>query len=1599
MKRIYIIGLLSLLCQMSTYSKEITKEYQISIDTSRYCIVTDSSGLSLIKGPDFYLDDSISPCLPYIQKKILLPYNTEVRSYSLIYNNSVVWKDNIDLRSNPMPIPTDLVASSKKIAHRAIYSKAIIYPTKNILYDCVVKKGFVIANIYVTPFVYDATTKRISIASSMSIQLNLAEKPSVSSAKIDNTIKNKIKETVINPQEVNSYSLSNDIQLKSVTLETETGTDKEYLIITNNALKSTFQKLVQWKIRKGVSAEVVTVEDIYSTVSGSTPQMKIKQYLADAWGTKQKLKWVLLGGDDAIVPAQGCYVNYFFQYSNAPTDLFYACLQGRLDWNANGNTLIGEFDKETNPDSVNYLPDILISRAPVRTVIDATSFINKTLSYELTPGTNNYIGRNLAIGDLLYDYFNGKSDAHISSEMMFDSVALDPTTSIGDSFPRIRFYDTGTDFLGNADYDVNTYNMQTQLNTGYHLAHIYCHGESSVFGYLEDSTLYSVDNALALKNINKSIIVTGACTTNSFDSKATHPFEPCLSEAFIRNPNGGAIAYWGSSREGWSAEGGYGASLRYDEYFLKKLYSNSLNYDDHTLGYIASEAKEAAFQRPIGANRFLLYCINVMGDPELPIYTATPSSFSSATVTKSGDTVTVNSGGVSGCRIAVTSEDMGESYFDVRENVSSATFTNVTMPYSVCITKFNYKPYVKNTMWLNCPVELTASSPTNTCSIYGLPTGATVSYSSSNPNLVSCTPLSGGQATVTYNTMYSGYPSAHMDTITATISYGGSIYTFSKEINIIGTTLNARISNMNETWVGNKVLDSIYTVGSGYKLTIDGALLCCTNAKIIVATGGTLCLTNNAKVKLAPISGVSSWQGIEVTHSSNFSSIGYVEKYPNAELELQPGPVTKTLRYTGGSKVDSLQVCLNDVITSRVSWENPMIILSPGLRIAPGGVLTIHNTVKVKENARIDVLGKTDYANGGELNIGNAKITSLTEAPWEGIFAVDPGSRFNFYNAIIEKANYGLSALQQADLMKIEHSFFKQCNNAITLSNSNYSDATKYYIKTTAFTNNVDRDINLSGISTLNLTDNTHSLLNGNNSGAIKISNSTGINVTGGSMKYLNGTNKRKGIGVKIENSTVQFNGTGFENFMYGIKSANTSTSTNTLGISSCVFTENKRGVDLSYGGTVSMNSNTFTIPVVSADTIYGAVLNNISNYTIAQNYFNCTTSSNLNIGLAISNSGTSNATKLVTNNTFENTYFGCVVNGANRSGYNHYGLIFTCNVFTGTSDAIRVVRIPGQTNQGIDCYLISATEPNFNKYYSPGDNALNFMTGVGVVRYYCDQTDPSQVPMQRVSTNPLIYSATGNCPCSAPDGANGSLSSNETMEPASLLMTAASSTSETLKTTSSQSIADDYYELEKQIDNGETETSQVSSLNLDSKDQITEKDSAGLSEDEKNRWEDLMETKREIKGFETQLEEAQISKLEALVDANPYDRTACWASNVLNNYRDTIVGTVIFLDTPETLELESPDTLQSSIMNKWLKVTPNPSNGRFTLNISDDVYKAIGKKQITISNFSGIVVWQKTLVDHEQSITPDQSFSSGTYTCTLTDASGIISTTTIIVR
>lgn len=97
-----------------------------------------------------------------------------------------------------------------------------------------------------------------------------------------------------------------------------------------------------------------------------------------------------------------------------------------------------------------------------------------------------------------------------------------------------------------------------------------------------------------------------------------------LSESFVNNSRGGGIAYIGNSSYGWGAPGnpGFGYSDRFDSRFFFELFNDSLNRAGEALAI--AKSYYIPFSREQNVYRWHQYQLNLLGDPEMPLWTDEP---------------------------------------------------------------------------------------------------------------------------------------------------------------------------------------------------------------------------------------------------------------------------------------------------------------------------------------------------------------------------------------------------------------------------------------------------------------------------------------------------------------------------------------------------------------------------------------------------------------------------------------------------------------------------------------------------------------------------------------------------------------------------------------------------------------------------------------------------------------------------------------------------------------------------------------------------------------------------------------------------------------
>jgi hypothetical protein len=366
----------------------------------------------------------------------------------------------------------------------------------------------------------------------------------------------------------------------------------EYVIITDLAFQEAFQTLADWKIRKGLTARVVTLQEIDSQYSGDDRGERIRACITKAyqdWGAV----YVLLAGDTQLIPVRYAYaMDSQTEYNDIPCDLYYADLDG--NWNADGDDVYGEVE-----DGVDLFPEVFLGRAPVSTVAQAENFVRKVLTYE-RPEMLDYQEKALFAAEVLwYDPFTDASKSKDLIDERYLPGRFDPVT---------KLYET----LGNED----PYSVMNALDQGQNIFNHDGHAYYSVMGmgsgYLDNSQVDHLNNGDRI-----GLVYSIGCWPAAFDYD-------CIAEHFVNNDAGGSVAFIGNSRYGWGSPGNpcFGYSDRFDQYFFKTLFEDGLT----RLGEALSTAKAHYAPRSQQENvyRWHQYQVTLLGDPEMPLWTRTP---------------------------------------------------------------------------------------------------------------------------------------------------------------------------------------------------------------------------------------------------------------------------------------------------------------------------------------------------------------------------------------------------------------------------------------------------------------------------------------------------------------------------------------------------------------------------------------------------------------------------------------------------------------------------------------------------------------------------------------------------------------------------------------------------------------------------------------------------------------------------------------------------------------------------------------------------------------------------------------------------------------
>jgi hypothetical protein len=568
-----------------------------------------------------------SPLLPVKSICLLLPTNTEVA------NVFVSAEQYVPLGEYSI-LPTQLDQKTDGSDNNAwtapdprIYDTDSPFPGKRVE---LVDEGYLGGNHLVTlavyPLEYYPQSKRLFLYNQLEINVILrntdklpkSAQKQINSSKDIQTYEKILSQIVTNREDISNLANRN-FRLASSGDSSDSSPSPAYLVVTASDMEVAFTPLVNWKTKKGIKAGMVSIESILSNYTGRDDAEKLRNFLIEAY--QKGTTWVLLGGDEHVVPIRYAYPT---NTTTVPSmtdqqicDLYFSDVDG--DWDVDNDGVWGE-PQQDHPD---LFPDLFVGRVPCGNAAEAQAFVEKLLSYEKNPGNGSpgYLTSALWLcSDQMRDWNLGEGQHAMVSPFVPSGFSQDTNTLI-ESPSGDASNPTGPD----GGTCIN------RMNQGWGIIGVLAHGKASAFVAKSNlingspkswvSTISSkADGNGHLPDLGNDqkygIMYSIACSQSAIDVDE-YPYlgdDPCVGEYYPLASQKGGVAFLGYSRWGWVS-----VSYMLFEKFLEYLTNGN---PEHHIGIA-----EALSRCEYPSYRDLNYGHNLFGDPEMNVWTDLPLIF------------------------------------------------------------------------------------------------------------------------------------------------------------------------------------------------------------------------------------------------------------------------------------------------------------------------------------------------------------------------------------------------------------------------------------------------------------------------------------------------------------------------------------------------------------------------------------------------------------------------------------------------------------------------------------------------------------------------------------------------------------------------------------------------------------------------------------------------------------------------------------------------------------------------------------------------------------------------------------------------------------
>jgi hypothetical protein len=418
-------------------------------------------------------------------------------------------------------------------------------------------------------------------------------------------------------------------------------TDPEYVILTDAAFEGIFNALANWKTMRGTPSRVYTTAYVYSTYTGADDAEKVRNVTIDMEDTYD-ITYLRLGGDSEVVPTRMMNVTTAYDDYYA-CDAYYAGLNSTWDDDSDGEFGETASSNISHGGEFDWDAEVYVGRLPVDNVTGAGQVVAKLLAYEREPPAGDWVLNGTFAGSLMDPPNTGAYQSFKDNAMKVKKKALG---HVPERYSVKEYYDyhqmAGGNYTKPKD-TLNSDNFKTAMNAGNGIVNTASHGATnanSIMSYMGNGTSNSLGSFYrdthgweATNGLKLPLFYASACNVGRFDET-----DDSNLETLVTSPTGGAIAFISGSNTTYRGENSDGSS--YGNWWLDEHFWDIIFNQTSRPGEALYIQKEDYYQHvssdsnphPTWA-RYYMTCLtayNLLGDPEMPIWTDVPEGLTLA---------------------------------------------------------------------------------------------------------------------------------------------------------------------------------------------------------------------------------------------------------------------------------------------------------------------------------------------------------------------------------------------------------------------------------------------------------------------------------------------------------------------------------------------------------------------------------------------------------------------------------------------------------------------------------------------------------------------------------------------------------------------------------------------------------------------------------------------------------------------------------------------------------------------------------------------------------------------------------------------------------